>query len=293
MGDTLRKIRSIAIVVVLLGLPVLLLRSSLQDPDKMSGFDRAIHRIGAPLEAGIGYCAGWVGSFFEQWFLQGQMLEEKDRLETENREYRRRMQELTLLEEENRQLRRSLQMREQVAEDLLSAEVTGVEQSPFFRVVKIKIDRGDDFVRRNMAVLAPDGIVGRIGRAYDDHADVTLVTDPESSIAVEVSRSRAPGILKGASEDGCELEISSDYDVQIGDVVQTSGADELFPKGHPVGRIVEVTPKNDRQLLRVVPSVRFDRLDMVWVVLATAPDADPAAGQTSDWVSSRGLQPLH
>lgn len=287
------SVRNGILVALMLGVPVLLLRSRIQEPGEMSGFDRAVHRIGAPLEAGIGYSAAWVGSFFERWVFQAQTLGEKEQLERENREYKRRIRELERLEEENRQLRRSLQMREQVPEDLLAAEVTGVEQSPFFRVVKIRIDRGDAFVRSGMAVLAPDGVVGRIEKAFDDYADVMLVTDPASKIAIEVSRTRAPGILEGATEDSAIVRISSDFPVAEGDVIQTSGVDGLFPKGHPVGRVVRVEQKNEVQLVEVVPSARFDRLDMVWVVLAAAPEPDPAAGSPHRSGLDRGLQPMH
>lgn len=293
MQFSVRSIRNGALIFLLLGTPLLLLRSSIQEPNQMNGFDRAVRRIGAPLEAGIGYSASWVGEFFERWVFQAQMLEEKERLEDENREYKRMIRELQRLEEENRQLRRSLQMRDQVPEDLLAAEVTGVEQSSFFRVVKIGIDRGSAYVRPGMAVLAPDGVVGRIDKAYDDHADVKLVTDPASKIAVEVARTRAPGILEGATEDSCLVRISSDFPVAEGDVIQTSGVDDLFPKAHPVGRVVRVEQKNEIQLVTVVPSVRFDRLDMVWVVLATAPAPDPRAGASGRETLDRGMQPVH
>ena len=237
MAVSLRDIRSGAIIVALLGIPILLLRSTVQDPHHMNGFDRAVHRIGAPLEAGVTYSARWVGSFFERWVFQARMLEEKQALEEQTREQKRQLVELAQLREENRQLRRALQMRDQVPEDLLSAAVTGVEQSPFFRVVKISVDRGDDYVRPGMAVLAPDGVVGRINRTHAEHADVMLITDPESKIAVEVARTRCPGILEGAGEDVTKVRIiSCDEPVVEGDVIQTSGVDDLFPKGHPVGR---------------------------------------------------------
>ena len=259
----------------------------------MNGFDRAVHRIGAPLEAGVTYSARWVGSFFERWVFQARMLEEKQALEEQTREQKRQLVELAQLREENRQLRRALQMRDQVPEDLLSAAVTGVEQSPFFRVVKISVDRGDDYVRPGMAVLAPDGVVGRINRTHAEHADVMLITDPESKIAVEVARTRCPGILEGAGEDVTKVRIiSCDEPVVEGDVIQTSGVDDLFPKGHPVGRVVTVDRKVDAQLVDVVPSVRFDRLDMVWVVLANAPAADPQAGKPRARVPARGLGPM-
>lgn len=292
MAITLSSVRSGALLAVLLGVPLTLLYGTATDAKDAGPFDRAVRRVGAPLEGGVGYAAGVVGSFFERWVAQAQMLEEKETLETENRELRRRLRELNRLEDENRQLRRSLQMRDQVPEDLLSAEVTGGEQSAFFRMVKVRIDRGGQYVRQGMAVIAPDGVVGRIERTYDEYSDVKLITDPGSRIAVEIARTHEPAILEGLGEDQCRLRVPSGQAVNEGDLVQTSGADELFPKGHLIGRVTSVEQRADVQVVDVVPSVRFDRLDMVWVVLANAPPDDPSAGTRPPLSPAQGLVPV-
>ncbi|MEE9385594.1 MAG: rod shape-determining protein MreC [Nannocystaceae bacterium] len=297
MRVSLRNARNVALVAILLGIPLLLLRGSVQDRYQMGAFDRAVWRIGAPLEAGVSYSARWVASFFARWVFQAGALEDRERLEQENRVFKRRLREVVRLEEENRELRRSLQMREQVPEDLLSAEVVGVEQSPFFRAVKIQIDRGTAYVRPEMAVLSADGVVGRIEKTHGDRSNVLLITDPASHIAVEIARTKAPGILQGAGEDRCEVKISSESVAREGDLVQTSGVDDLFPTGHPVGRVTRVTNRIEEggevQVVEVVPSVRFDHLRMVWVVLATAPEPDPPSGIARKPGSARGLQPLN
>jgi rod shape-determining protein MreC len=293
MAFSLRSIRNGALIVVLLGIPVLLLRSSAQDPHRMSGFDRAVRRIGSPLEAAVSYSTGMLGAFFERWVLQARVQDQNERLASENRDLRQRLRELVHLQEENQQLRRALQMREKVPEDMIPAERVGVDQSPFFRVVNIRIDRGHQYARPGMAVLSPDGVVGRIDKAFDDYSDVMLITDPRSKIAVELARTKAQGILEGHTEDSCTLEVSKDYEVEVGDFVQTSGVDELFPKGHPVGQVTDIEPLvGDQQRLHVVPAVRFDRIDVVWVVLANAPRPDPKSGLEGPAVQARGLQPI-
>lgn len=275
MALSLRSVRNAAIVALLLGIPVLLLRSSTQDPHGMSAFERSIRRIGAPLQAAVSYSAGMLGSVFERWVMQARVQDTNEELAAENRELRKQLRELAGLLEENKQLRRALQMRDRVPEDMIPAERIGVDQSPFFRVINIRIDRGEHYAEPGMAVLAPDGVVGRVDKTFDDYSDVMLITDARSRIAVELARSRAQGILQGQDEDGCVVDIPKDYDVQVGDLVQTSGVDELFPKGHPVGRVTAIEQLvGDAQRLRVTPAVRFDRVDVVWVVLATAPAPD-------------------
>ena len=288
-----RSIRNALLAVLLLGIPVLLLRSAVQEPQGLSGFDRTVRRIGAPLEAGISYAAGSVGRFFERWVLQARLQEDNEKLEADNRKLRLELRALQAVEEENKELRRSLQMREKVPEDMIAAEISGVEQSPYFRVVKLQIDRGEAFVRPGMAVIADAGVVGRIDRAEATHADVMLITDPRSKVAVEVARTRAPGILAGEDEDTCIVHVASDFPVQVGDIIQTSGVDELFPRGQPVGQVVRVEEVvGDQQRIHVVPAVRFDRLDMVWVVLASAPSPDPAASDPRKPPQAAGIGPL-
>ncbi len=293
MTLSFRNVRNVALVLALLGLPVLLLRSSMQDPHELGAFDRAIRRIGAPLEHGIKYATGSLGSLFERWVLQGKLQDENEQLRKSNRELKQRVRELGHVDDENEQLRRSLQLRDKVPEDLVAAEILGPDQSPFFRVVKIRIDRGHKLVRPGMAVLSVDGVVGRVDRAFDDYSDVMLVTDPRSKIAIEIARTHAQGILEGATEDSCTAKVPKDIDVQRGDLVQTSGVDELFPKGHPVGQVVDVRDLvGDQKLVEVLPAVRFDRLDMVWVVLANAPAADPRAEHPVGGELAVGIQPV-
>jgi rod shape-determining protein MreC len=293
MAISVRNVRNGALVVLLLGIPFVLLRGSTRNPHEMSAFDRSVRRIGAPLEAAVSYSAGMLGSFFERWVLQARLQDANEDLAADNRELRQRLRELVALQEENRQLRRALQMRDKVPEDMIPAERIGVDQSPFFRVVNIRIDRGSRYAVPGMAVLSADGVVGRIDKIFDDYSDVMLITDPRSKIAVELARNHAQGILMGNDEDSCIVDVSKDFAVEIGDLVQTSGVDELFPKGHPVGQVIAIEQLvGDQQRLVVSPAVRFDRLDVVWVVLANAPEPDPRAEDPPSEVRSRGLQPI-
>jgi rod shape-determining protein MreC len=291
MAVSLRSVQNATIVVVLLAIPVVLLRNTAANPHELSAFDRSVRRIGAPLEAAVSYSTSMMGSFFERWFMQARLQDANEQLAAENRELAQRLRELAELAEENTQLRRALQMRDRTPVDMIPAERVGVDQSPFFRVLNIRIDRGTRFAQPGMAVLSPDGVVGRVDKVFDDYSDVMLVTDTRSKIAVEVARNRAQGILHGDSEYSCIVDVPKDYEVEPGDLIQTSGVDELFPKGHPVGRVVEIEQLvGDQQRLHVKPEVRFDRVDVVWVVLAGAPRPDAAEPEPGP--KSMGLQPI-
>lgn len=293
MAFSARNLRSVAIAALLVGLPVVLLRSAVQEPRELGAIERGFRVIGGPLEAAIAYSAGMLGSVFERWVLQAQVQDKNSDLERENRDLRRELRELANVKSENEELRLALRMRQRVPDDMLVAERVGIDQSPLFRVVRIRLDRSQEYVRTGMAVIHHDGVVGRIDRASTTHSDVMLITDPRSRLAVEIAGNRAQGILEGLGEDRCAVRVSKDFDVKVGDLVQTSGVDELFPKGHPVGKVIAVEPMvDDRLLVEVQPAVPFDRIEVMWVVLSRAPVADPGAAAAPAPVYSHGMQPV-
>jgi rod shape-determining protein MreC len=131
------------------------------------------------------------------------------------------------------------------------------------------IDRGtQDGIVKGSAVLAPEGIVGQVFLASAHAARVLLVSDHNSGVDAIVQRTRAQGIVQGTVDAGCVLKyVKRTEDVQLGDDVITSGLDGIFPKGLPIGRVVEVD-KRGRGLFQhaeVKPSVDFDQLEEVLV----------------------------
>jgi rod shape-determining protein MreC len=178
---------------------------------------------------------------------------------------------LTELELANQRLRDLLQFRSTIEGEVLGARV--IARDPTLSVQTFTIDRGErDGVRRGMAVLSPQGVVGQITQASRTASRVLLLTDHNSGIDAFVQRSRARGIVQGAHEEGCHMKyLRRDEDVVSGDRVLTSGLDGIFPKGVLIGDVVEVARRH-RDLLQVAvvrPSAEFDRIEEVLVVDAT------------------------
>lgn len=140
------------------------------------------------------------------------------------------------------------------------------------------INRGRDAgVRTGMAVLAAPGLVGRIARVAPQYATVLLLTDPNHAVDVLVQRSRARGVLRGhigGTTLGRVIGVSRiEYlegrsDVQMGDVVVSSGLDGRYPAGLPVGTVQRVTTTADGLLLRaeVVPFIDWTVVEEVLVL---------------------------
>jgi rod shape-determining protein MreC len=149
----------------------------------------------------------------------------------------------------------------------------------------INIDRGSrDGIRRDMGVITPDGVVGKILAVYPDISQVLLLGDKESGVGALLADTRTQGPVKGTGEPLLSLDyISSDEKVTAGEAVLTSGQDRIFPKDLPVGRVVDFTSdaKSPFMKIRVKPAAHLDRLEEVLVLqsrqdmnLKKVPDAE-------------------
>lgn len=270
-----RRFRDAAICIVLLALPFFVLRANLKDPSRTNAFDRAILEASAPIQFGTTQFAQGVSALLQEYVYLVEVKRDNDRLRAENARLHEDNYRLASSATENRRLRRLLQLRDELRGNLLSAQVIGKEVSPYFRVTRVVLDRGDrDHVKHGMPVLTADGLVGQIRRTYSRYADVLLTADKTSAIDVVVQRNGARGMLKGTgAEDNyvCQLEqLSRDDDVQPGDVLVTSGLGQRFPASIMVGEIKEVVKREYGlyQEATVVPAVHFSRLEEVLILTA-------------------------
>ena len=153
---------------------------------------------------------------------------------------------------------------------LLAAEVFGASPAPTGRTVFVNRGRNHG-VKRNMAVLAAQGIVGKVIHVFPNSAQVLLITDRESGVGAMLAETHVQGVLKGTGHDLCRLEyVSSEEAIAVGMRVLTSGQDLLYPKGFPIGTIASVEAGDYFQKILVKPVARLNRLEHVFI-LARAP----------------------
>ncbi len=163
----------------------------------------------------------------------------------------------------------------------LPAQVIGTSGTDQSRL--ITIDKGSQSgVKPDMAVITPDGIVGKVKDVFTFSSQVLMVNDRDSGAGVILQNSRLQGVLKGNSQgDLMVSDIMSDEKVEVGEQVVTSGGDRIFPKGFPVGTVVRVSPDRDTDpflAIRVKPAADLNRLEEVLVVTKIAEDSPSIAG---------------
>jgi len=156
---------------------------------------------------------------------------------------------------------------------MISAQIIGASADPNSHTMFI--NRGDhDRIRRNMGVITPDGVVGKIVEVFPNTAQVLLITDKDSGVGALFADTRTHGVVKGTGDPQPRLDyVVNDEKVQIDEEIITSGEDRIFPKGLPIGTVGEAKPANPFQMIHVKPAARLDRLEDV-LILTTMQDVN-------------------
>jgi rod shape-determining protein MreC len=157
---------------------------------------------------------------------------------------------------------------------MLAAQVIGASADTASET--IYINRGeDDKVKRNMGVITPDGVVGKIVEVLPNTAEVMLMTDKDMGVGAMFSDSRTHGVVKGTGDPVPMMDyIVNDEKIQPGETIITSGEDRIFPKGLLVGAVGTAKEGNPFQKIQVQPAARLDRLEDV-IVLVTQQELAP------------------
>jgi rod shape-determining protein MreC len=202
---------------------------------------------------------------------------EADALRARVQELDQQVARLGEVELENARLRQLLAFRQTLAGQLLTAGIIGHDATGLSRT--ITIDQGTAAgVTRGAAVLAPGGIVGQVFLVSPHAARVMLVTDHNSGVDAVVQRTRGRGIVEGTADGRCGLKfVKRTEDLQVGDVVVSSGIDGIFPRGLPIGRIVAVDKQGQGlfQYAQIEPAVDMEALEEVLVTLGPVAPASP------------------
>jgi rod shape-determining protein MreC len=213
------------------------------------------------------YAQGSVHKLWRNYFYLRGVRQENERLQLEN--LRLRLEQVRVAEDagQAQRLQALLKFKEQFISETTGAQVIGSSGSETSRLVYV--DKGSrDGIKPDMAVITPAGVVGKIVRVFPSTSQVLEINDQSSGIGAMLEKSRLQGILKGTPAGEIMVHyIMSDESVERGEAVVTSGGDRIFPKGLPIGRVVQVSPGAETFLnIRVKAAAPLDRIEEVLII---------------------------
>lgn len=148
------------------------------------------------------------------------------------------------LEQENLHLRALLDMKARQPAVGRVADIVYAARDPFSR--RVIIDKGSQAgIEDGQAVIDELGVLGQVTRTYPLTAEVTLLTDKDQAIPVQVQRNGLRAVLAGAGAGAMELRfLAPNADVQVGDILVTSGLDGVYLPGLPVAKVTQTDRDN-------------------------------------------------
>jgi rod shape-determining protein MreC len=268
MAEFLRRNRVLLTSYGLLVLSILLISVSVRSPRREDPVALAVLDALAPLQGGVTLARTSVNHMWERYVWLVQASRENRRLQDRVAELEQQATRFEELRQGNERLEALLQFRAELQGEVYGARVVG--RDPLLGSRTITLDRGQrDGIRKGMAVLARQGVVGQVIEVSHMAARALVLTDHNSGIDAMVQRTRARGIVQGDTEHGCRMKyLRRGEDVTVGDRVVTSGMDGIFPKGILIGEVKEVS-RGQRGLLQmatVEPSVPLDSIEEVLIV---------------------------
>lgn len=242
----------------------------------------AINTVAQPIQRFSVRASNSIIVFFERVFKTSDADRENEQLKVRIAQYEIMENELNNLRQENQRLKELLDYADTVEEyERVTAPVIGRSQGIWFNQFTVGAGRNQG-VEEDMAVINGAGLVGRVTSVSANTCKVTAIIDSTSDVSVIVERTRDYGFVRGLLEAGGGDDTMELYflpmgnDLVPGDVLVTSGADGVFPRGLSVGSVLEVSRSSedaeDRDAL-VSPTVDFLRLEEV-VILTHGPEEE-------------------
>ena len=282
MVDIFSRHRSLALLAFAIVAQILLLAFQVKRDHDV----RLIRYWAAEIVTPTGRAGNWFSSGFggvwRNYFALHNARVENEQLRTHLAELQLRNRELESQAAEAKRLSALLGFHDEHPEaQLLAAQVLDGSADPNSQTMFI--NRGSrDRIRKDMGVITPDGIVGKIVEVYPSRSEVLLLTDRDSGVGVLLADTRTHGVVKGGGNFVARLDyVVNDEKVHAGEPVLTSGEDKIFPKDLLVGAVSDFKPGNPFQNIHIQTAARLDRLEDVLVLLTQQELAPKKAAQAA------------
>lgn len=277
MRELFRSKIFILLVLLLVALAILA-ASTAGNRAAVSWAEDAVNTVAQPFQRFSVRASNAIIDFFERLFKTTDSDKENEQLKVRLAQYETMENELASLRQENERLKALLNYAGTLEDyTYVTAPIIGRSQGIWFSEFTVGAGRNQG-VAEDMPVITGVGLVGRVSSVSANTCKIVGVIDATSDVSVMVERTRdygfARGRLKAGGDDTLELYyLPAGSDLVPGDAIVTSGIDGVFPKGIPVGSVLEVSrasrEQEDKNAL-VKPAVDFLRLEEVIILTKAA-----------------------
>ena len=206
------------------------------------------------------------------------------------------LQRLEQLEAENQRLRKLLSVKEREKANGQVAQILYTARDPFSR--KVIVDKGQQSgIIAGQPAIDENGVVGQVTRIFPFSAEITLITDKDQAVPVQVVRSGQRSVVFGLGNGQMELRyMPANADVQVGDTLVTSGLDGVYLPGFPVAKVINIERDSAYSFARIfcVPIAGVENFGEIMVLSpreARPPAPPEAVGRGSDGGEKNGQRP--
>jgi len=266
-ASKVKEARAVFVLIPLLIMHLILLSFQISDPAGMLLIRKWVLAVQSPFINGSSQISAVVRSLWTDYIELHGAREENRQLQETIRQLSLQQKQMEEIRQENIRLRQLLSINELSPIETVGARV--VARTPDFLSNLLYINQGQgDGIVVNSPVMSGLGIVGRVVLVSNQNSQVQLITNPDASVGAMLERTRLPGVLRGSGNSLLEMNyISATEQVETGDMVVTSGLDGVYPKGLPIGRVVESYKGNSLFLMiKVEPSADLIHLEEVSVI---------------------------
>ncbi|MGE5544207.1 MAG: rod shape-determining protein MreC [Bacillota bacterium] len=259
------------IILAIIVISLTVIDQTSTERDQLTIVEKMVRDAYTPLQRGVSAFRGYLDNLEILFASKQSLMADVKRLEEELASYQLENQGLVEYRYEARRLKELLDFRDHNLTNMEMIPAQVIARNPNTWYNTITIDQGSNKgIARNMPVITPRGLVGRVTSVSSNYAVVMLITDREAAIGAMVQETRVPGIIVG-TVNGKQLKLSHIpfySEVKEGDRVVTSSFSELYPAGIMIGSIDKISaePEALTKTATVIPAVDLDQIEEVLVV---------------------------
>ena len=212
------------------------------------GFIAALH----PLEMAANAPSDWVRDIKKYFSAHNQLVQENYSLKQQAFEHKVMLQRLSTIQSENNHLRSLLNGNTSIQPKAILGEVSHMGRDPFTRIVVVNRG-GKNNIKAGQAVVDSKGVIGQVTRVYPFTSEVTLITDKELSIPIQVERNQLRAIAFGGGNNTLDVPyLPTNVDIKVGDKLVTSGIDGIYPAGLAIAVVSKILQNPESPFAKII-----------------------------------------